>query len=91
MTAAESGALPPRKTQPPPEALGPGVEQPDGSVLYGVIDRPTVYVSPPRPAAERDADMATYRDGCPRCAEVPAEMLGSITAALRAAKGGRQL
>ena len=78
---------PPRRG-PPPEAAGPGQDQPDGSVIYGADSGVRAYVPPPRPAAERDADMARARDGCPRCSEVPAEVLGAITAALRAAKAG---
>jgi hypothetical protein len=75
--------------QPPPEALGPGTERGDGAVIYGVDSGVRAYVEPPRPAWERDADMARAREGCSRCNEVPAEVLGAITAALRAAKGGR--
>jgi hypothetical protein len=90
MTAPQGEAqLPPRRTAqpPPPEALGPGSEQADGSILYGLVERPTVYVEPARPAWEREADAARAEAGCTRCAEVPAEVLGAITAALRAAKG----
>jgi hypothetical protein len=75
-------------TQPPPEALGPGQEQPDGSVAYGVPGR-TAVVPPPRPEWERDADMARARDGCSRCSEIPADLVAAIVTALRAAKGGR--
>jgi hypothetical protein len=79
-------AQPPHR-QPPPEARGPGQERADGFVEYGVEARPTVVIPPSRPAWERDADMARAAGGCPRCAEVPAEVLGAITAAIRAAKG----
>lgn len=78
--------MPPRT--PPPEALGPGQDQPDGSVRYGADDGLRAYVPPPRPAEERDADMARARDGCPRCAELPADLVATLTAALRAAKAG---
>lgn len=79
--------MPPRRP-PPPESYGPAVETAAGGLDYSQPGQPTVYVSPPRPAAERDRDMATYRDGCPRCAEIPAELLGALVAALRAAKAG---
>jgi hypothetical protein len=75
--------------QPPPEALGPGSERGDGAVIYGADPGVRAYVEPPRPAWEREADRARAAGGCPRCSEVPAEVLGAITAALRAAKGGR--
>jgi len=74
--------------QPPPEAAGPGQEREDGSVAYGVPGL-TAVVPPPRSEWEREADRARAADGCSRCSEVPAEVLGAITAALRAAKGGR--
>jgi hypothetical protein len=77
------------RREPPPEALGPGTETAAGGVAYGANDGLTAIVPPARPAWERDADMARARDGCPRCAEVPPEVLGAIVAALRAAKGGR--
>jgi hypothetical protein len=72
-----------------PESRGPGVETTAGGVAYGDTTVPAVYVEPPRPAWERDADMARARDGCTRCSEIPAEVLGAVTAALREAKGRR--
>lgn len=77
-----------QRPPPLPEAAGPGTDALDGSVTYGV-EGPRAFVTPPRPAAERDRDMAAARDGCTRCAEVPAEVITAIVAALRAAKAGR--
>jgi hypothetical protein len=72
-----------------PESRGPGVETVgDGGVRYGDTAGPTVVIPPRRPAAERDADMARARDGCSRCAELPADLIQALTAALRAAKAG---
>jgi hypothetical protein len=68
--------------------MGPGQDQPDGSVRYGADDGVRAYMEPPRPAAERDADMARARDGCSRCAELPADLVATLTAALRAAQAG---
>jgi hypothetical protein len=76
-------------TQPPPEALGPGSDQPDGSVIYGVDSGVRAYVEPPRPEWERERDRATFVSGCARCSEVPAPLLAELVTALRAAKGGR--
>ena len=80
-------STPPRR-QPPPEAMGPGQDQPDGSVIYGGQPGFTAVIPPARPAWERDRDMARARDGCPRCAELPADLVATLTAALRAAKAG---
>jgi hypothetical protein len=74
----------------PPEALGPGVETADGRVIYGVPANPQVTMVMPRSAASRDRDQAIYREGCARCQEIPADVVGAIVAALRkAAKEGR--
>jgi hypothetical protein len=86
--------LPPRKAPEPfavrfPESRGPGVEVASGGVAYGDVTTPQVTMVMPRSAAERDHDMALYRDGCARCQEIPSEVVGAIVAALRAAKEGR--
>jgi hypothetical protein len=70
-----------------PESLGAGTETAAGGVAYGVDPGLRAIVPPARPAWERDADMARARDGCPRCSEVPAEVITALVAALRAAKG----
>jgi hypothetical protein len=68
-----------------PESLGAGVETPSGAVVYGVPSQPQVAIVPSRPAAERDADMARARERCPRCTELPDEVVQAVVAALRAA------
>jgi hypothetical protein len=79
-----------RQVKEQAKALGPGQDQPDGCVSYGAGPGARAWVLPPRPAAERDADMARARDGCSRCSEVPADLIQSLVRALRAAKGGAQ-
>jgi hypothetical protein len=64
------------------------VELPSGAVAYGGTDRPTVVIDSPRPAWEREADRARATGGCPRCSEIPADLIAALTAALRAAKAG---
>jgi len=61
----------------------------DGAVQYGVPAGSHVVIDPPRPAAERERDRAQATGGCPRCADLPGELITALTAALRAAKGGR--
>jgi hypothetical protein len=78
--------------QPPPEAAGPGTETAGGGVAYGDIPPgPTVVVDPPRDPADRERDRAAARDGCPRCAELPPDLVAELVRALRAAKEGRPL
>jgi hypothetical protein len=74
-----------------PESRGPGADAPDGSVTYGSTGRPTVAISPARPAAERDADMAAARDRarCDRCGEIPDAVVLALRQALAEAKAGR--
>jgi hypothetical protein len=74
-------------TQQIPEALGPGVDQPDGSVTYGHARPANVVIDPPRPAWERDRDMAAAHDAarCPRCLDVPDDVIVPIARALREA------
>jgi hypothetical protein len=78
--------------EPPPEALGPGVETAAGGIAYGQDDRATVVIEPSRPAWERDADMAAARDRarCDRCMDIPDEVVLAMARALRAAKEGRR-
>jgi hypothetical protein len=54
-----------------------------------VVTVPQVFHDRQRPEWEREADMARAREGCSRCSEIPAEVLGAVTAALREAKGRR--
>jgi hypothetical protein len=81
------------RREPPPEARGPGVETTAGGVAYGDLAQPTVVIDPPRPAAERDSDMATWRDRarCDRCADLPDDLVLAAAKAIRAAKEGRPL
>jgi hypothetical protein len=74
-----------------PESLGPGTEVASGGVTYGGTDRPTVAISPARPAWERDADMAAARDRarCDRCGEIPDALVLALRQALADAKAAR--
>jgi hypothetical protein len=72
-----------------PESRGAAIEDAAGGLIYGDTSAPTAVVPLPRPAWERDADMARARTGCPRCAEIPADLVAALVTALRAAKGGR--
>jgi hypothetical protein len=73
-----------------PEAQGPGTALPDGTVIYGEAAQAPArtFVPPPRPAAERDRDMAAWnaRAPCPRCAAIPDDLAAAVTTALRDAE-----
>ena len=52
-----------------------------------------VVITPQRDPAERERDRTEWarRAGCPRCSELPANLLAALTTALRAAaKEGKQ-
>ncbi len=82
----------PRRS-PPPEAQGPGTDALDGSVTYGVDSGVRAVIDMPRPAAERDRDMATARERarCDRCMDLPDDLVLAMARALRAAREGRPL
>lgn len=69
-----------------PEARGPGVEDGSGTVSYGAS--PGVI-----PAADPDQEPVNLHpefgpgDGCPRCADIPDELISPLRAALAGAAG----
>jgi hypothetical protein len=85
---------PPRYPEPPPEALGPAVEDGAGGVTYGVRDTRQFVVSRQRDPDERNAEMAAARErgGCSRCASLPDPLVEALRLALAAARdeGRRQ-
>jgi hypothetical protein len=74
-----------------PEAAGPGVDALDGSVTYGVAEPARVQIPPPMPAWQRDEEMARRRDHsrCPRCLDVPDDIIVPVVRAIRDAREGR--
>lgn len=52
------------------------------------IEGPRAVITRQRDPDELNAERARARDGGTRCAEIPAELVGAIVAALRAAKAG---
>jgi hypothetical protein len=77
-----------------PEARGPGVDAPDGSITYGV-ESPAgrVVITPPRPAAERDRDRAkrAANPRCDRCRDLPDDLVRAAVRIIRDAREGRPL
>jgi hypothetical protein len=72
-----------------PEAQGPGSPDPSGLVVYGDPGPAgRTFVPPPRPAEERDRDMAQRAASarCQHCMHIPDGVLAAVTAALRDAE-----
>jgi len=76
----------PARTQPP-EAAGPGVEDGAGGVIYGHNQGTMVYVEPRVTAEERDRNraQAARHARCPRCMDVPDDLVQAAVRALHAA------
>jgi hypothetical protein len=74
----------------PPEAAGPGTQDPSGLVVYGerAAAGARVFVPPPRPAEERERDRAERERNaqCSHCAGIPKDVLQAMAAALRDAE-----
>jgi hypothetical protein len=75
----------PHRAPPPPEAAGPGTDSLDGSVTYGV-EGPRAVVPRQRDPDELAREHALARDGCTRCAELPADLVAALRQALASAK-----
>jgi hypothetical protein len=74
----------------PPEALGPGTQDPSGLVVYGgeAAPGPRVFVPPPVPPEQRERDRAERERNaqCSHCAGIPKDVLTALSAALRDAE-----
>ena len=70
----------------PPEAAGPGTDDPSGLVRYGVPGPRAVIAEDTRPLRE-----PVRNPRCDRCRDLPDEVVRSLTAAIRATRQGRPL
>ena len=68
-----------------PEAAGPGVYAPDGSVTYGGASPPRVVVEPPTAREPgQPANIVPEAQCCPACQGIPPALLAELRRALAA-------
>jgi hypothetical protein len=72
----------------PPEAAGPGIDHPDGRVIFGHDYRQPTRIEPRLDPELRDRERAEAARNarCGHCAGIPEDVLRAVSAALRTAR-----